>query len=385
MKRLSVLLSTLAISFTLSTAARAQFCAGEESTLERLGRTITEAQMSTCFTFWDASTLPHRRFTSYLWNDISTAAMHITDFADDVTVADLEAALAGDSPRGDAWEIPLYAAVMLEYMNANHITSMRRHDLVRAVKDDFAVKAEQAASEYGSEAGYGATLLAFEEARRYFSKPLLDVYMYIRGRNPAGDRYGLCPIPLSGELPPAITIPGNNAVDAQLAELVQHLGVRKLSIPTAGAEHGPNEWYATIDVVPSGTNTRADAEALARERFGDVSKGYVDYYGNGGVSVFDGVDLLDPTAVADVSDSQRWDGEAEVTLDDDAAREKLLELIPGTDLRGAVETQLDDLDSHILRFEAMDYGAEVIGDSVLILTPKGGTHSVVIHISYVHA
>ena len=160
--------------------------------------------------------------------------MHITDFAENVTVADLQAAIAGPSRRGDPWATRLYAALILEYMQAKGITSMKRHDLVRAVKDDFAVKAEKAASKNGTETGADAKLLSIEEARQNFSKPLLDLFMYLCGRNPKGDLYGLCPVPLSGGLPPATAIPNSNAVDKKLQVLVQHLRVRKLSIPTLG-------------------------------------------------------------------------------------------------------------------------------------------------------
>ena len=78
-----------------------------------LGKTLTEAQLHTCFTFYGADSLPARRFTSYLWNDISSGAMHITDFAEKVTGADLQAAITGTAPRGDPWATRLYAALIL--------------------------------------------------------------------------------------------------------------------------------------------------------------------------------------------------------------------------------------------------------------------------------
>lgn len=363
------------------------FVVGEDATTDNVGETMPPEQAGTCFSHADKSRIEGDDFASSLWNDLSSAAMYITDYEDEISIDQVRAAIDGNG----RWDTKLFGALILEYMQDEGYTSYSRDDLVTEIRLGCADTIAVASSDNAAQAGAGAAQLSLDEAREYFSDPLLGVYMYMRGRNPAGERYGLCPVPQQGELPEAPVVSSERPADQKLAVLAQHLLLRTLNLPKEGAKHHPTEWSVKVELVPSGANTLADAQKLAREKVASILVSNFYMSADAGAAPaseepFNGVDVLDPVAVA--AAAELHGAMSAFTNSDDAiVRDKLMELVPGTDLAAIVSTLVDDaeLDGHKFQFEVMDYGAEVIGNAIVLVTPSGGTHSLLIHISYVHA
>jgi hypothetical protein len=287
--------------------------------------------------------------------------------------------LLNDLAKHGRYEDKVWGALMLAHLPEAPPYHPVRIELVDAMHQTIVESLKAAASENGSETGAWADRLALDEAK-LLPDELAAVYFYLRGRAANGKPLSSCPATLPADTGIEGALTSDNTADQQLAELAELLHIRRLNMPAEPWDEGPNEWNVSAKLVGTGGNSAAAVHDVAAKAMESIDW-FFEIFGEPWYCG-PGLDPLEPQTLDGSCSSET---RLTSSWDPSLATSQLLDVMPSAELRQRAEALIDGLADNTFYFQGYDVGAELFGQTFIIIAPDDGTLTLVVQLEYSHS